>query len=144
MSKRNPVGEYVVLSDRIIDLLDPSLKRPVSPAGHIEKLRDELDELGRELMSSTNAGYEPLRAVLAEALDQASEGKGKERHADGKPFLEQPIMDLGRKYGAGFLCGQADKRVREAFNCEDDERAIRDILGAINYLAAAVILRREG
>ncbi len=48
-------------------------------------------------------GYEPLAKVLAEALEQASLGKGKRCHAHGKPFLQQPIMAGGRECGAGGL-----------------------------------------
>jgi len=45
--------------------------------------------------------------------------------------------------GPGFHVGQARKKVLEAMNCEDDDRAICDYLGAIVYIAALVILRRE-
>ena len=37
-------------------------------------------------------GYQPLANVLQAALDQAQAGKGNQRHANGKPFLEQPII----------------------------------------------------
>lgn len=95
-------------------------------------------------MSDTQPGYEPLAAVLQEALDQAQLGKGKRCHANGKPFLKQPIMTGGRECGPGGLAFQARKKILEALNCSDDERAIADLLGAINYTAAMVILRREG
>jgi len=88
-------------------------------------------------------GYEPLAAILQEALEQAQHGKGKVCHANGKPFLEQPIMSGGRECGAGGLAFQARKKILEALNCADDDRAIADLLGAINYTAAMVILRRE-
>jgi hypothetical protein len=88
-------------------------------------------------------GYEPLAQVLQEALDQAQAGKGKRCHANGLPFLEQPIMTGGRECGPGGLAFQARKKILEALNCKDDDRAIADLLGAINYTAAMVILRRE-
>lgn len=88
-------------------------------------------------------GYEPLAAILQEALDQAQYGKGKRCHANGKPFLEQPIMVGARECGPGSMAYQARKKILEALNCTDDERAIEDLLGAINYTAAMVILRRE-
>lgn len=91
----------------------------------------------------TEPGYEPLAQVLVEALDQAQHGKGKKCHANGKPFLEQPIMTGGRECGAGGLAFQARKKILEAMNCTDDTRAIGDYLGAINYVAALVLLRRE-
>jgi hypothetical protein len=92
---------------------------------------------------SVSQGYEPLAEVLYQALDQAQHGKGAIRHSNGLPFLQQPIMTGGRECGAGGLIFQARKKALEALNCEDDGRAIQDMLGAINYLAAAVILRRE-
>ena len=88
-------------------------------------------------------GYEPLAKVLAEALEQASVGKGKRCHANGKPFLQQPIMAGGRECGTGGLAFQAWKKILEALNCQDDDRAIADLLGAIVYTSAMVILRRE-
>lgn len=88
-------------------------------------------------------GYEPLQSALKAALVQAAYGKGKRCHANGKPFLEQPIMTGARECGPGGLAFQARKKILEALNCGDDERAIEDLLGAINYTAAMVILRRE-
>ena len=87
-------------------------------------------------------GYEPLEAVLAEAYDQAATGKGKLRHANGKPFLEQPIMTGAHECGLGGLAFQARKKILEALNCEGEERAIEDLLGAIVYTAAMVLARR--
>ena len=108
---------------------------------------DVIDDLLADLQLDREedvTGYEPLRYVLEEAFEQASQGKGRRCHANGKPFLEQPIMEEGRNSGPGFLSGQARKKILEAKNCADDERAIADLLGAINYVAAMVILRREG
>lgn len=92
-------------------------------------------------------GYEALETVLCAAYNQAANGKGKERHAQGDRFLEQPIMEIGRllKSIDGELY-QAIKKVREgllmARNGEAD-RAVREFLGAINYIAAATLLVAE-
>ncbi len=91
----------------------------------------------------TEPGYEPLASTLNEALDQAQYGKGAICHADGLPFMQQPIMAGGRECGPGGLAFQARKKILEALNCEDDDRAIADLLGAINYTAAMVLLREE-
>jgi hypothetical protein len=88
-------------------------------------------------------GYEPLAEVLQEALNQSQLGKGKVCHANGLPFLQQPIMQGARESGEGGLVFQSRKKILEAYNCKDDDRAITDMLGAINYIAAQVILRRE-
>ena len=88
-------------------------------------------------------GYEPLAEVLQEALDQAQLGKGKQCHANGLPFLEQPIMQGAREAGEGGMVYQSRKKILEAMNCKDTDRAITDLLGAINYVAVQVLLRRE-
>lgn len=93
------------------------------------------------------SGYDALETVLCAAYNQAANGKGKERHAQDDPFLKQPIMEIGRllKSIDGELY-QAIKKVREglimARNGEAD-RAVREFLGAINYIAAATLLVAE-
>ena len=88
-------------------------------------------------------GYESLAAVLDEALAQAQSGKGSARHACGEPFHEQQIVQLGEWMGnAGFEVGQACKKALESMRLPTDA-AIVDLLGAINYLVAAVIVRRR-
>lgn len=92
------------------------------------------------------SGYEALSSVLQEAIDQAALGKGLERHADGRPFHDQPIMRETLAVGLGFPAGQARKKILEAVRCCDEhpERAVADLLGAINYIAALVIALRLG
>lgn len=87
------------------------------------------------------AGYEDLADVLTRALEQAALGKGHERHDNGLPWADQPIFIVARAQGHGFLLGQAQKKVIEAgAMCRRSEKAcaVRELLGAINYLAAAV------
>lgn len=88
-------------------------------------------------------GYDPLADVLVEALGQAQRGKGRERHATDKPFLSQPIMEIGRMVGPGYQLGQAMKKAQEAARLPETERKVAELLGAINYLAACVLLLRE-
>lgn len=84
-------------------------------------------------------GYETLADVLQRAYNQAAVGKGVERHsADGEPFHEQ-VMQIGAaKFGVGSLLFQAFKKSEESQRLPHD-RAINELLGAINYLAGAVI-----
>lgn len=85
-------------------------------------------------------GYDSLRHVLALALEQASSGKGKERHAVAhRSFDRQPIMEIGHMVGSGFALGQAIKKAQESTRLPPD-RAKAELLGAINYLAAAYLL----
>jgi hypothetical protein len=91
-------------------------------------------------------GYERLVEVLVDALDQAQNGKGRERHAvtQGvfRTFDRQPILEIGRMAGHGYEVGQAMKKAHEACELPPD-RAVQELLGAIVYLAAAVMLLRE-
>jgi len=84
-------------------------------------------------------GYEALHSVLRRALEQASGGKGKERHASGQPFDEQPmqtISDLLEDH-RGMLF-QAIKKARESIRLPPG-RDVDELLGAVNYLCGAVI-----
>ena len=85
-------------------------------------------------------GYETLGEALAAAVEQAAVGKGAGRHSyDGELFSDQLIFEIPRRLGAcgsGFLLGQAVKKIYESVRLEP-ERARAEILGAINYLAAA-------
>ena len=91
-------------------------------------------------------GYEPLYKTLHEAAFQASRGKGNERHAGGKAFVDQPIFTIAREHGLAFLTGQAAKKLGEShtlLSIFDEERAIAELYGAIVYTAAAIILLKE-
>lgn len=93
--------------------------------------------------SGTDEQYAPLRRVLSLALEQASSGKGAERHGQGKPFDKQPMMEISRMVGGPTGCYyQAMKKTQEASRMEPDA-AKREILGAINYLAGAYLLLDE-
>lgn len=94
-------------------------------------------------MSQQVPGYESLIEVLLRAYDQAAVGKGAARHAQDKPFDEQPMQKLIDLYGPGFALGQAGKKMQEAMRLEHDA-AIRELLGAINYIAGAVINMEKG
>ncbi len=83
-------------------------------------------------------GYYSLAAVLQRAFKQASEGKGKERHANALPFDQQPMQTIAAAHGVGFLTGQASKKAEESHGLPHNMQ-IAELLGAINYLAGAVI-----
>ena len=90
--------------------------------------------------------YEPLKRVLRLAYSQASTGKGKDRHANGKAFNDQPIMEIGRMVGMAYQTGQAIKKAQESHGMVSRGQysaAQAELLGAINYLAAAFLLINE-
>jgi hypothetical protein len=89
-------------------------------------------------------GYDTLASVLIRAFRQAAEGKGAQRHAQGQPFDQQPMQQLIRLYGIGFALGQAAKKAQEAQRLPTVDRQVAELLGAINYLAGAVIALEAG
>lgn len=103
------------------------------------------DEIPKDKLVSIDQDlkYLLLWNTLRDAWDQAANGKGKERHQkDDEPFEDQPICAFARRVGLGYPLGQAMKKIDEASRMEP-EAAVMEILGAINYLAAAVIVIRE-
>lgn len=83
-------------------------------------------------------GYESLADVLQRAFNQAAHGKGAVRHARGEPFDAQVMQDGARRFGVGGLLFQAFKKSEESQRLPHD-KAVSELLGAINYLAGAVI-----
>lgn len=117
---------------------------------------DSSDALGRHLRAAhwrleaeprprlelgSASDYASLRSVLARAHAQASSGKGVDRHGNGKPFEQQLIVTLGQELqgSTDFNVGQACKKAIEAKRLPV-EKAVAELLGAINYLAGAVII----
>lgn len=88
--------------------------------------------------------YFDLGRVLGLALEQASGGKGAQRHGQGKPFAKQPMLEISRMLnGSPIGCMyQAIKKTQEASRMDVDA-AQRELLGAINYLAGAYLLLEE-
>ena len=86
----------------------------------------------------TVEGYECLAEVLRRAYDQASTGKGNDRHSTGQPFDKQPILTIQGVVGSGFALGQAMKKMEEATRLPPG-RDLAELLGAINYIAGAYI-----
>lgn len=97
-------------------------------------------------LSDITGPYSSLWRVLIAAFDQASQGKGRERHSDGEPFEQQICCQITRRHGLAFATGQAAKKLDEAHRLLRDKgpgAAIAECLGAINYAAAAVIVLQE-
>ncbi len=104
------------------------------------------NDIGPIGLQSDMPGYETLAFELQSAYEQSSRGKGMVRHANGRPFDRQPIMELSRLYGPGFAAGQAAKKTQEALGMlsrGDTGAALAELHGAIVYTAAVAALVRE-
>lgn len=115
-------------------------KEPEAPRNFWD-LRSEEEE-DEAFIESTP--YFELARVLGLALQQASGGKGAQRHGQGKPFDRQPMLEISRMLnGSPIGCMyQAIKKTQEASRMDVDA-AQRELLGAINYLAGAYLLLEE-
>lgn len=103
-----------------------------------ETMLTELDLADQDCGSD----YSHLWKVLKLAYYQAATDKGRERHANEKPFHEQPIITISDMVGHGFTFGQAIKKIQEASSMYRDGKipAVQaELLGAIVYLAAAYL-----
>lgn len=96
----------------------------------------------------TDKNYSELERVLMKgAYSQAAFGKGKERHTDGdgEPFEKQQICEIGKRLSKNPAAGplfQAVKKIYESGNI-DIQKGIHELYGAINYIAAAILILEE-
>jgi len=86
--------------------------------------------------------YDSLMEIFKQAVLQASEGKGKERHVFNNESFEEQIMFIIARWGLSFPAGQAVKKIVEA-NRLQGEAKIRELLGALNYCAGEILLVKE-
>ncbi|HUH58078.1 MAG TPA: hypothetical protein VL020_06150 [Pseudomonadales bacterium] len=121
-------------------------EKGVTPNGMHDSKLHLIAEMYENTSDHEDNDYAKLRAILDRAYEQAASGKGKERHANDKPFNKQPIAEIGRMVGTGYNLGQAMKKAQEAqgmANRGERDKAAHELLGAINYLASAVMLIEE-
>ena len=84
-------------------------------------------------------GYESLRRALDDAYEQAAYGKGAERHACDRAFEDQPMQQISNLLQSNDgMAYQAIKKIQEAQRM-DKAAARRELLGAIVYLAGAIV-----
>lgn len=88
-------------------------------------------------------GYESLAQVLQLAYFRAAKTKGLERHSDGQPFSQQDIcQELRIFHSVTAALFQARKKIKESIRLVRQEM-INELLDAIVYLSAAVIVLLE-
>lgn len=97
--------------------------------------------------ASADNDYRELARVLELAFKQSAHGKGKERHANDKSFVDQPILNIARMLpGIGGHAFQIMKKAQEAEGMVERgefEAAQEELLGVIVYAAAAHIRAGE-
>lgn len=87
--------------------------------------------------------YLPLLRTFLGALEQAAYGKGRERHANDLPFVEQPILTMAHMLDSDAgLAQQVIKKTIEARSLPSKTARINELRGTLVY-AAAMILFEE-
>lgn len=86
--------------------------------------------------------YDDLKAVLNEAFEQATRGKGDARHAAGREIEKQPALAISALLqddaGYGHIY-QAMKKLQESMRVPSEQRRA-ERLGAIVYIAWSLLL----
>lgn len=91
-------------------------------------------------------GYTGLLNILVEALNQAQQGKGAERHNLGGdlPFEKQRMQSISELVGSvDGMSYQACKKITEGVNLPTLDRQVAELLGAINYIAGMIVFLRK-
>lgn len=87
--------------------------------------------------------YLPLLRTFLGALEQAAYGKGRERHANDLPFIEQPILTMAHMLDSDAgLAQQVIKKTVEARSLPTKQARVNELRGTLVY-AAAMILFEE-
>lgn len=111
--------------------------------------RQEQDMTADEALAAINDGYEALRDEFVAAVEQASGGKGKERHANDQPFDQQPILAITRLldgHPCAALAYQIIKKTIEAgrlVRLRGTDAAVAETYGVMNYAGAMAIRLKE-
>lgn len=130
------------VADRMSDMI-LSLRTTVSnrEADLREARGQRVPKAGRLApVAGLDDAYTSLRRVLDAAYDQAATGKGAERHANARSFESQPMQSISDLLGDNHgLLFQAVKKIQESTRLPHYRRRERELLGAINYIAGAII-----
>lgn len=97
-------------------------------------------------MSMQHPEYNKLAEVFKAAYDQAVYGKGKDRHAvEGQPFEHQTMCEITRRVKGSPISPMLYQAVKKCYEAPRLTlvQARAELLGAIDYLAAGVILLNE-
>lgn len=145
-----------------VKILTDGLKASEDECQALRDQVEELDKAYKELIEFTKdsarpaPGYESLLRILKDAHDQAACGKGAERHGNDLPFGAQPMQTIGfllhssegMMYQAMKKIQEANSRLKFAEKIQDKDSTLLakrfarwELLGAINYLAGAILFQ---
>jgi hypothetical protein len=89
-------------------------------------------------------GYDELAIILRDAFEQASRGKGAERHANDLPFDQQPMQSISSLFDSDKgMAFQVVKKLREGLDMPEFDRLERELLGSIVYTAGIILWHKR-
>lgn len=94
----------------------------------------------RSYQDKTKENYQELEEGLKAAYERAALGKGKERHANDKGFMEQDIITEAEIFGIGPHMFQVRKKARELMGFKEPERQMNELLDIAVYAIAAYLI----
>lgn len=144
-SFRDIVAEHVTTTEQPLEVLtNPEREQPRRLT--ISDIEDHGPSKPPE-PADDYPGYAALADVLNDAYMQAARGKGRDRHSQGKPFLDQPILEIVRmQAGIDGHTYQVMKKAQEAGRMSSrgqHNAAVAELYGVIVYAAAAILRVRE-
>lgn len=108
-----------------------------------QQLRPDQRAVLAELLQidAASPDFWPLVEITLDTLRQVTAGKGRDRHARGRDYVDQPINvipTLLGELGLGFLIGQAMRKAEESVTMSHD-RKVAELRGAAVYLLTAIL-----
>jgi len=140
-----------------IKYVERSFGKPTYSPTHVVTNKSPEDEVFKKVIQDFQkmkkesdqeyVNYSGLNQIFKDAYNQAANGKGKSRHAENNEKYEQQVAcEVGRRLSSNKAAGplfQAVKKIYESGRLDKDA-AIEELLGAINYIAAAIIVLKDG
>lgn len=125
-------------------ILDLEKQNSYAHDAQLNEIFDRLAEYAACEPANDHFPYAALRRVLDGAFHQAAYGKGAERHANNLSFTKQPMQTISTLLDSDIgMLFQAIKKIQEGSRFDDYARYERELLGAIVYIAGAILYRAK-
>jgi len=123
----------------------PTEQAPV-PSGVADALTLNFREARKDLIDAfADPGhpYHESACALLGAYEQMALGKGRERHANDLPFVNQRMLSISRQLDDdGGMAYQVCKKTQES-RAMKPEKAVHELRGAIVYTLGMILFRAE-
>lgn len=108
-------------------------------AGSDDEVPEAFDMCMHDAYVALQGANHPLFDVFDSVVEQVTQGKGERHGGASTPFMAQPWVSIANSAGNGFLVGQGIKKAMESGGKSDFGAWETEMLGAVAYLAMAVL-----